>query len=167
MDELACHGQADPAVAAQDVVARKLVDCLDHSFGLPSSARRLNHKVLGHDADRAEDEPDPHDRKDHRPDAAGIGERLDFSETDGGEGDDRHVERIEQSPARLDDDVARRTDDDAADDDGQPDPDVGARDHGRGCRWGRREPSPRRCPGHRTWRLAGCRPRVVAHAPRF
>ena len=56
VDEFPRDGQADAAVAAQDVVARKLVDRLDHSFGLPPSAGRLDHKVLGHDPDRAEDE---------------------------------------------------------------------------------------------------------------
>jgi hypothetical protein len=132
MDELARDRQPDPAVAAQDVVARKLADCVDHSPGLPPSAGRLHHKVLGHDPDRAEDQPDSQEREDHRPDTPGVGERLNLSEADGGQGDHRHVERVERPPARFDDQIPARADDDGGDNYRQPDPNVSGVDRG-GC----------------------------------
>ena len=127
MDELAGDRGTDASEPAEDVVVPQLAHRIGHSLRLPTSARRFNNKVLGHDADRSEDETNPGHRQDHRPDPARVIEGAHFPEPHGREGDDRHVDGVQERPAGFDYQVARGPDDDRAGDDAEPDSGCGRR----------------------------------------
>ena len=80
-------------------------DALFHPVLLPTATDLATDHDADHHAQRVPENSETKEREKDRKEASGRRERLHFHEADGGDRDDRHIERIEEAPP-LDHDIA-------------------------------------------------------------
>ena len=97
----------DAPVAADDDMVLHRRDFLFHAAFPPDGKEIAFHDHLSQLGEDRRGGPEAEHDDQHREDAPPGGQGVDFAEADGGQGDEGHVEPVEEGPAVLDDGVAQ------------------------------------------------------------